>query len=168
MTRLVLLAAPLVLMTGCSTPPEMEALLPPPARAIIDSPDSVRACRLNLGPYPQGTKRPESWPEVPTVAEVPIEGALRDEVCRLLLDPASYAWEGKGCRPHPGVKFQFKKGSSTVEVYLCLECFMLTYRAEIPENPYWGNFDPIAPAVLRIVKGLFPNDAEIQALFRRG
>ena len=164
MRRFVLLS--LLLTAGCGPTAEMDNMLPPATRAILSAPDSVRAFRLNLGPYPKDMVKPKTWPEVPTSAEAPVEGAVRDEIRRLLLDSSSYDWEGKGCIPRPGVKIRFTRGTSTAEVYVCLECLMLNFGAGPPENPYWGSWDPIASKFLRIVKGLFPNDAELQAVHK--
>jgi hypothetical protein len=86
------------------------------------------------------------------------------QLAALLLDPRSYVWnEAKGCDPLYGVRLEFKRKDETVDVIFCFECDILT----VYHNGVAGSgedFDPIRPALVPLMKEIFPKDGEIQSL----
>lgn len=89
-----------------------------------------------------------------------------DDVRRLVFDAGSYVWESaKGCEFEPGVALRFYGGDPNlkpVDVLLCFSCDEWAFHnhgAEASED-----FDPIRPALLALVKALFPDDPVIQGL----
>jgi hypothetical protein len=103
-----------------------------------------------------------SWPR--KGAAVTVDAATSKRIADLLLDEASY-YRGppKKCLPMPGVQLRFERGTSVVSVLLCLECRILAVRGPGGRSDL-DDFDPVAPALLEIVKTLFPKDPVIQSL----
>jgi hypothetical protein len=103
-----------------------------------------------------------SWPR--KGAAVTVDAATSNRIADLLLDEASY-YRGppKKCLPMPGVQLRFERGTSVVSVLLCLECRILAVRGPGGRSDL-DDFDPAAPALLEIVKTLFPKDPVIQSL----
>lgn len=103
-----------------------------------------------------------SWPR--KGAAVTVDAATSKRVADLLLNEASY-YRGppKQCLPMPGVQLRFERGTSAVSVLLCLECRILAVRGPGGQTGM-DDFDPAAPALLEIVKKLFPADPVIQGL----
>ena len=158
-----------LLLAGCGESEESKyraRILTSSVKAALEAPDSVKVLRLHDGPYPKTEKKIASWSDVPTTAEVVADSATARELSSLLLNERNYPLIGKGCRPLPGVKVQFKRGPTTIEAYLCFECLMLAYYGPgaLGDQEVWGDFDPMAPALKGIVKKLFPNDPVIQSL----
>ena len=91
------------------------------------------------------------------------------ELTRLLLDDGSYRWgSASGCKPTPGVLARLRSGGQTVSFLLCFECVDLQAVArdaagEVVHRAY-HNFIPARPALTRLVKRVFPDDNDIQAL----
>ena len=92
---------------------------------------------------------------------------------QLLSDPRSYLWlsernEVRACLPDYAVMFTFYGSPETVRVLLCFRCDQLAVLVGKGDDPLRVNaedvFDDIRPQLLTIVKRLFPNDPDIQAL----
>lgn len=165
MKRLGVLA---LLLAGCIESEEAVVrarLLTDSVKSVLDAPDLVKVLRLNLGPYPKGAKKPETWPEVPATAEMVADDATARELAGLLRDERSYPVIGKGCRPSPGVKVQFKRGPTTIEAYLCFECRMLAFFGPGASGERgWTDFEPIASKLSAIVKKAFHDDEGVQSI----
>lgn len=103
-----------------------------------------------------------SWPR--KGAPVALDAATAKRAADLLLDEASY-YRGppKACLPMPGVELRFERGTTVVRVLLCLECRILAVRGP-GGRADMDDFDPAAPALLEIVKKLFPDDPVIRLL----
>ncbi len=80
-----------------------------------------------------------------------------------LQDRDSYSRVPKGCTPLPGVRVDFVHGNDRLSVLLCFECDSALYYLN-DKIAGGGNFDPARPALVRIVRPLFPNDPKIQSL----
>ena len=82
----------------------------------------------------------------------------------MLLNRATYSWDSaKSCKPNYGVRIQFNSGDDRVDVLLCFECRILA----VYHNDKSGggeDFDNANPALIAVVKRLFPDDREIQNL----
>jgi hypothetical protein len=86
------------------------------------------------------------------------------DVATVLTDPRSYDWsKAVGCLPSYGVKLSFTRGADRVDVLLCFECDIVLFEHN-GEPPGLEEFTPMRPVLVRAVKQLFPDDAEIQAL----
>jgi hypothetical protein len=83
-----------------------------------------------------------------------------------LLDRNSYIWMPKGCSPVPGVRLDFTRGDNQLTVLVCFECDMTTnfLNGKIVGG---GNTDKVRPALVRVARSLFPDDAKIQSLSER-
>ena len=82
----------------------------------------------------------------------------------ILLDTSTYEWDAaKACMPVYGVRIQFKLGAEEVDVLFCFECDILG----VYDNgaPMGGeDFDDAREEILSVIRKLFPDDADIQAL----
>jgi len=132
---------------------------------VLRNATRVEASLLAVPDGPSG-KRGElhywSWPRKGSA--VTVDAATSKRFADLLLDEASY-YRGspKQCLPMPGVELRFERGTSAVSVLLCLECRILAVRGPGGRTGM-DDFDPAAPALLEIVKTLFPKDPVIQSL----
>lgn len=159
-------SAALLILSGCSKEPDpLTLILSDSVKSTLEAPDSVKLFRLDLGPYPKGSKKPETWPDAPTTAEVIADAEMSKELSGILRNPKTYDFEGKGCKPTPGVKAQFRRGTTTIEAYLCFECRMVAFfgPGALGERG-WASVDNGTVALTRIVKKAFPNDTVIQSL----
>lgn len=95
---------------------------------------------------------------------VRLEEAWLRQLKEVLFDEASYEWDRppKACGPTPGVGFRYRQGGRETHLYLCFECEMLGIG--LPESERWEDFDPANAKLARLVKEVFPEDPEIQAL----
>jgi hypothetical protein len=134
-------------------------------RSIVQTPDRVEAFLLDRPePKPGGTADWNYWNWKPSTGAVTVDAATTKQLGELLLDEKNY-YRGspKACIPTPGVKMTFTRGSTAVTVLLCFECRMLMTRGGGAGDGI-DDFDPMAPALVAIVRKLFPKDAGIQSL----
>ena len=106
----------------------------------------------------------------------PVEADDVRELKKLIIDPRSYPWmserhEVRACLPDYAVMFTFYGSSEIVRVLLCFQCDQLAVLVGKGDDPLRVNaedvFDDIRPQLVTIVKRLFPNDPDIQALLRQ-
>lgn len=92
---------------------------------------------------------------------------------KLLSDPQSYIWLSeqhmvRACLPDYGVLFTFHHPSKTVRIALCFYCDQMAVLVGEGDDPLRIDaedvFDRIRAPLLILVKRLFPNDPNIQAL----
>jgi hypothetical protein len=82
----------------------------------------------------------------------------------VLGDDATYDWDHqKGCKFQPGVAFRWEKRRTTVDVLLCFSCDELEIFLD-GEAVGYEDFDAGRARLVRIVKDLFPHDAEAKTL----
>jgi hypothetical protein len=135
------------------------------SRAVVENATKVEAALLVVPDGPSG-KPGEldywSWPR--KGAPAALDAATSKRVADLLLDEKSY-YRGppKKCLPMPGVELRFERGTAVASVLLCLECRILAVRGPGGQTAL-DDFDPAAPALLEIVKKLFPADPVIRLL----
>ena len=125
---------------------------PAKAEAFRIEPRSARPDEERLGDYP--------------VVRGPVTLSAEDTAAlsALLLDPDTYDWHSaKGCEFRPGVGLRLHREASRVEIALCFECDELViYR--YGRRVGVEDFDSARLRLVALVRRLFPEDAEIQAL----
>lgn len=103
-------------------------------------------------------------------APVPVTPAQAREIRHLMETPSSYTWSRarKTCGIDYDVLFTFRSGQRTTRIALYLKCDILGVFDGEDENAYPVNreedYDLIRKPLVTIVKSIFPNDPEIQAL----
>jgi hypothetical protein len=143
--------------------------------AIIAKPDSVRAWR-SVGSL-RDSGHPEDYYEK-SGNGVAVSEKRAKELSKLLLRDDSYPplpvpggppSAEKNCSPLPGVIVTFFKGNQSVNLFFCFDCDILQVNIDwknphrIP-RPSITDFDPSASKLARVMKNIFPNDPQIQAL----
>jgi len=135
------------------------------SRDVVQNATKVEASLLAVPDGPSG-KPGEldywSWPR--RGGAVTVDSAAAKRLADLLLDEKSY-YRGspKQCLPMPGVQVRFERGTSVVSVLFCFECRILAVRGPGGRTGM-DDFDSAAPALLEIVKKLFPDDPGIRLL----
>jgi hypothetical protein len=158
-----------LLLAGCAQPTELEKFLPKATRTILEAPDAVKAYRIDINRIPKAPPgsepRPVEYSEFPSFAEASVDGELRSELTKLVLDPAGYEFVGKGCIPDPGVKIRFSRGGVWEEFYYCFKCRMVARVGSGSGKTEAGaDFDPSAEALRKLVQRMFPKDEGIRSL----
>ena len=126
----------------------------------VTSPDAVRAFRLPKDSYFQ--KALDDYEMESGPVDVSTDAAV--ELATLLLDDGAYEWDSaKGCEMDFGVRLQFEKDDTLVDVLLCYDCRILAVYLD-GESVGAEDFDAIESQLIRIAKGVFPNDEVIQQL----
>lgn len=138
-------------------------LFPAEVAAIVKSPATVTAYRL----ADSSTYRAKIA-DYKTVGDpVDVDAETMKQLAETLLDPRGYLWDlAKGCDPLYGVRLEFKRKDETVDVVFCFQCDILS----VYHNGVAGeseDFDPIRPALVPLMKKIFPKDGEIQSLNAR-
>jgi hypothetical protein len=133
--------------------------------AAIANPQKVEAFRIK-----DMTKPPDPGAPSPiagfTVLSGPVgvEAQLAKELSRILTDEKSYVWDkAKKCDPEYGVALRFVGEKSSLDVLLCFQCDQLAVRSG-GKGLGHKDFDPARPALVKLVKQIFPKDIEIQQL----
>lgn len=99
-----------------------------------------------------------------TAGPVVVDDATATELSAILLDPDSYDWpRAKGCEFRPGVGVRYTREVSRVDLALCFSCDELAIHRQ-GRRVGVEDFDAVRPELVAIVKRLFPDDADIQAL----
>jgi hypothetical protein len=89
------------------------------------------------------------------------------ELKKILTDPDIYYWDPhpgiKGCEFAPGVALIYASEKGSLDVLLCFGCDQIrTYQnGKIVGGK---DFDKVRAAIVAVVKKMFPDDAEIQAI----
>jgi hypothetical protein len=135
-------------------------LFPAEVAAIVKSPATVTAYRL----ADSSTYR-EKIADYKTMGDpVDVDAEMMKQLAESLLDPRGYLWDlAKGCDPLYGVRLEFKRKDETVDVVFCFQCDILSvyhHGASVASE----DFDPLRPALVPLVKKIFPKDGEIQSL----
>lgn len=140
--------------------------------AIITNADSVKAWRT-LGSVkreqyeykrehrinPGFSAEPEDY-FVKSGEPVLVSTNLASQLSALLLDTNTLSGGAKRCGPEPGVVVTFSQGTRSVDLFFCFECEILVVNNMNEQY----DFDPGCPAILKIMKKIFPKDREIQSL----
>jgi hypothetical protein len=134
--------------------------------AALRSADRVEAYRIDKLPEPI-TSVSVSPSDFPVLAG-PVAVSETDNLTlrRTLEDRSSYRHLRKACIPQPGVRLDFIHGADRLSVLLCFECdAAMNYM----NGSYigGGDFDDMRPALVGIVRSIFPNDQKIQSLNER-
>jgi hypothetical protein len=133
---------------------------------IFLGPKTVQAYRLNghnrVSPPAKGIDGYEILSGPVAVSE---EHA--GELKKILTDPDIYDWDPhpgiKGCEFAPGVALIYASEKGSLDVLLCFGCDQIrTYQnGKIVGGK---DFDKVRAAIVAVVKKMFPDDAEIQAI----
>jgi hypothetical protein len=132
---------------------------------IISAPDSVKAWRT-VGSVKSPHGAPQEYYQKSGEGLV-VSSKLAGRLGKILLDKDTYARQGPDCEPMPGVIMSFSKGNSTLHLYFCFECNILTVSKLQSDgkmasvNTY---FRPGRAKLLGVVKKIFPEDPQIQSL----
>ena len=103
---------------------------------------------------------PWNYAKYSRVAPLLPEEAKR--ISEILLDSSSYSWgTRKSCIPRDGVRVHFQVEKESVDMLICFECNLLVVNHDGTEVS--ANFDR-APALMREIRELFPNDPAIADL----
>jgi hypothetical protein len=153
----------LILLAGCSGDAKFSKIWGD-LRGTIGSPTKVEAYRIVM-PEPKagaGLNMDYATWKV-TAGPIVLDAPTAQQLGAILLDAKSY-YRGppKSCLPLPGVRLIFTDGRRTVTLLVCLECSIVMVSSS---DGHGGgdDFDPAAPAIVAIMKKLFPKDPEIQA-----
>lgn len=85
------------------------------------------------------------------------------EITSIVIDPRTYDFRlAKLCTFEPGVIFRLHRGAEEMMLLLCFKCDELMI--SIDGKSKTEDFDFARPRLVTVVKQLFPNDPEIQAL----
>lgn len=126
----------------------------------INSPTTVRAFRLPKNSYFQKTLADYEMASGPV--DVSTDAAA--EIVTLLMKDGSYEWDSaKGCEMDFGVRLQFEKDDTLVDILLCYDCRILAIYLD-GESAGAEDFDAIETQLVRFAKTVFPDDEAIQAL----
>jgi hypothetical protein len=130
--------------------------------ATVANADSVNAWRT-IGSLEQETRQGFKMADIYSRAgkPTPVSKSLGAPLAKQLQDRHSYIRPGtalKGCIPVPEVLIAFTRGNQEVDAYFCFECNVLVV------GQVQSDFDPGRPAILKLVKQIFPNDSFIQSL----
>ena len=158
----LVLAAPLVLIAGCSSPADAHKTVfgSEAAATAVRNATTVQAYRLASPSFFEQTLDKYEMAAGP----VAVPTKLADQLKQLLLDPGSYDFSAaKSCLPDHGVRIEFVDGKRKIDVLLCFECRILSVY-DNGQSAGGEDFDPINRQLIDIVKQLFPNDTAIQAL----
>jgi hypothetical protein len=131
--------------------------------AIIAAPSSVKAWRT-IGSMEPDTGSYSNYFQKFGQA-VLVSTNLAKRLSKVLLAEKSYFRSDdikKACAPTPGVVLTFSNGKDEVNVFFCFECNILVVQG------MRNDFDPSRAKLLRIMKQIFPKDAQIQSLKRSG
>ncbi len=164
--RLAILLFSCWIASGCETHSVSGIYGGPTGLTAIESPTKVEAYRvgeMQTGPLDD----PATIYGFPILSEpVAVDAASARELASLLADPGSYDWErGKACVLVPGVAVRFVGATDTIDVLFCFHCdTLLAVRNGKVVAGQEGDFDPIRPKLLAIMRRLFPSDDVIQDL----
>jgi hypothetical protein len=129
--------------------------------AALRSADRVEAYRIDKLPDPK-TSASASLSDFPVLAGPVAVSETDDQALRRTLeDRSSYRHLRKACIPQPGVRLDFIHGADRLSVLLCFECdAAMNYL----NGSYvgGGDFDDTRPALVGVVRSIFPNDPKIQ------
>ena len=96
---------------------------------------------------------------------------VTEQLCKILLDERSYLHlrgKEKSCTVLPGVILNFSSGKRDLDVFFCFDCNILIVRTGTDEKripiELNSDFDPRRPELVRMMKLIFPNDAQVQSL----
>ena len=129
--------------------------------AILVKPDKVEAYRLGK---PTGPHHSIDLKDYPTISPpVAISTADLETLQRLFTGRSSFRHYYKACIPTYGVRLDFNRGNKELHILFCLECESLDCWLD-GKLVGGADFDPVNADLVRIVKSIFPNDTDIQAL----
>jgi hypothetical protein len=160
--RIVVLS--LFSLLGCSDGPA-DRVWHRVSRGVIRSATTVEAYLIDVPERAPGKTVEHDWWKWPMKAgPVALDAATAKRLVDVFLDDASYyTGPPKACLPQPGVKYRFVRGTEVVTVLVCYECQQLMVQ-DPGGGGGSGDFDPAGPALVAIVKQLFPKDPGIQRL----
>jgi hypothetical protein len=103
---------------------------------------------------------------------VPVPASQARRLKRVMQRSSSYWWSiSKNCLPDYGVLFTFRDGQRVIQIALCFNCNQLAVFDGGDDKAHPVNslpdFDPMRSDLVAIVKRVFPDDGEIQALESR-
>jgi hypothetical protein len=130
-------------------------------RAAFSSARAATIQRLHLKPEKLGWELSnyESGP-----AKMLPDQALA-EIQRVFQDRRSFRWSAaKSCIPDYGVVIVIPSQNSELRLALCFKCLNFALFDGASRINSENDFDPVASELARIIKPLFPDDAEIQKL----
>jgi hypothetical protein len=133
----------------------------PMAWTVVERADRAVAYRLDGSSWERGWALMEHTVGAP----VALNDVGRKRLRTALHDPANFPRrDPTTCMPTPGVAVRFLDGEGAADLLICFRCH--TMSLAVPEDGARWRMMPAAAETryLEIVKGLFPNDRELQAL----
>jgi hypothetical protein len=132
--------------------------------SVLEKPGKVEAYRLDTSQSPPiDSEQLQDYPV--DLGPVALSQQRVVQIQESLLHWSSYDWDDDpvGCILLYGVRLDFTRGNDRLQIMICFECDILScwLNGQLAGG---GDFDPIHAELVRIVKAIFPSDAEIQAL----
>jgi hypothetical protein len=98
-----------------------------------------------------------------------LDVAMGQQLAKILEDPSTFDFEmAKGCKFDPIAGFRLTRDKRVIEVLLCFRCNELKLISPDPVSKRFpsrvADFDPGKAELVKFVKQVFPDDAEIQGL----
>lgn len=154
----------LLALAGCQSaprglpPPELKMFLGWERFQVLLEAERVESYRLTGEEDPTGiagrrvlSRGPDLTPDQTAAVEA------------LLVDPDSYVFQRfRRCDPAPSVALRHVREDETVDVLLSFDCNL--WQFDFRGKTAIEEFDPVRPQLVDLVKELFPDDAELQAL----
>lgn len=164
----LLIASVVLSLAGCGSGPLSEEQVQKVFSSstvfdIVQNSSQVEAYRIDPDGVDRGTATVADYPVLS--GPIVIEGATREELRTVLNDADTYDWSGlaRGCGFQPGVRLSFEGLNSQVDVLFCFECDILAV-FENGKKTSGKAFDPGRPALVSLMKQIFPDDAVVQGL----
>ena len=150
-----------------------QGVLDETARSILLTPTSVKAFRVEsqkafgdlIGGPIGASGQVEGYPVI--AGPVAVDPQVADNLGALLTSDDAYGRVQNLCLFSPGVAIQFEKGHERINALLCFQCDDLAVIRQ-GHTVRSGNFGAIRGDLVMLVKRLFPEDSEIQALSLQG
>jgi hypothetical protein len=132
--------------------------------AIMNHADRVEAYRIDM-PADRNTWSTAGLADYPILkGPLPVSPSDIETILTTFGDRESYDWQKrKACIFVPGVRLDFVRSDDRLSVLICFDCDMITsyLNGKIVGG---SNTDKCRPALVRLAKSLFPDDAKIQSL----
>lgn len=146
-----------LLATGCGDPKFSKTWSP--FEDTVRNATAVEAQLIDVA----SAKVESDWWKWKTKGEpVTVDPATARQLADALLDEKSY-YRGppKACKPMPGVRVRFTRGSEVVSILFCLECSTIMIKSG--ERGGGDDYDPAKSGIVAAMKKIFPDNADIQA-----
>jgi hypothetical protein len=147
-----------LMLVGCQN--KVREFLGPTAISILKRPAKVEAWRIHSDD--KGLAQSAAAPKILTIEQ-------GEELANILQDSRTYNFDSaKGCIFQPTVGLRIWRNNHSFEVILCFHCSELKVNGPDAVKKEYASriedFDEARPKLVALVKQVFPDDVEIQAL----